>query len=222
MPGRLMPLISGEVYHVYNRGIARQPTFLTSRDFLRAAETLKYYQFNSPSVRLSYFLSYGVDKRNEIMKQLTSSGRNILIFSYAFMPNHFHFLVRQNLDNGIAKVLSNFQNSYTRYFNTKRKRDGSLFLDQFKAVRIETDEQFLHVVRYIHLNPYTSYIVKSVFELDNYQWSSYQAYLNGVLDICDTTFVLNHFSSVSDFKKFHKDQADYQRNLGSIKHLMFE
>jgi putative transposase len=138
------------------------------------------------------------------------------------MPNHFHLLLKQIGDSGISKFLSNFQNSYTRYFNVKHERDGSLFLDQFKAIRIESDEQLLHVSRYIHLNPYTGFVIKSEKELETYPWSSYTEYFLDKPRIIEKDILLSFFDSKSSFKKFVFNQADYQKRLKEIQHLIFE
>lgn len=94
------------------------------------------------------------------------------------MPNHFHLLLKQTKENGISKLVANFQNSYTRYFNLKNERVGPLFQGVFKALRVKTDEQLIHVSRYIHLNPYSSSVIKSFEELKRYPWSSVEEYLH--------------------------------------------
>ena len=139
------------------------------------------------------------------------------------MPNHFHFLLKQRKDGGITRFLSNFQNSYTRYFNVRHQRTGHLFQGQFKAVRMETDEQLLHVSRYIHLNPYSSYLVKDFKALKDYPWSSLGEYLN-LFDhkVSEKQTLLSFFSSVKKFEQFIFNQKDYQRELESIKHLLLE
>ena len=119
--------------------------------------------------------------------------------------------------------MSNFQNSYTRYFNTREERIGPLFLDQFKALMIETEEQLLHVGRYINLNPYTSHVIEKLDDLMFYPWSSYKEYLGGDDDILiDTNPILPLFKNRKNFKLFIDDQADYQRELEAIKHLLIE
>jgi putative transposase len=118
--------------------------------------------------------------------------------------------------------MSNFQNSYTRYFNKRHKRDGSLFLDQFKAVRVVSEQQLLHLSRYIHLNPYSSYVVKNFLELENYQWSSFPEYLGEKSGFCTTEVILSYFVSREKYKNFVLNQADYQRGLEIVKHLMFD
>ena len=147
----------------------------------------------------------------------------VSIISFVLMPNHFHFLLKQNVENGISLFLAQFQNSYTRYFNTKNRRQGHLLQGQFKAVRIEDDDQLLHVRRYIHLNPYVSYVVKDIKELEEYKYSSFPEYLNHEKnEICNKPIVLSHFPTIKQYKKFITDQADYQRELGQIKHLVME
>lgn len=145
------------------------------------------------------------------------------IICFCLMPNHFHLLLNQLKDNGISKFMANLQNSFTRYFNTKHERIGHLLQGQFKAVLIEDDNQLLHVSRYIHLNPYSSYVVKDLESLEQYLWSSFPEYLGKVAaEICNKEIILSQFKDKKDYKKFVFDQADYQRRLEEIKHLVIE
>jgi len=222
MPGRAIPLVTGEIYHVFNRGIDHRPTFLNKRAFQRAINTLEFYQFSSPPMRLSKFLILSSKEREKIICQLNKREKLVDFLAFCLMPNHFHFLIRQNADNGISKFMSNFQNSFTRYFNTGQGRVGPLFLDQFKAIRIESDEQLLHISRYIHLNPYSSFFVKKLEDLNRYPWSSFPEYLHDEEKICKKEIIFSFFRNRKDYKKFVFDQADYQRNLEKIKHLVLE
>ena len=118
--------------------------------------------------------------------------------------------------------MNNFQHSYAKYFNTKNDRTGSLFQAMFKSVRIESEEQLLHVARYIHLNPVSSFIIE-IDSLPNYPWSSLKDYFSdGKKSLIDTKSILGHFKSKEDYKKFVFDQADYQQKLEGIKHLVLE
>lgn len=222
MPGRKIPLITDEVYHVFNRGIDRRLTFTNKREYQRAISSLRFYNVLHLPLSFSKYLRLEDIKRDEIDQVLEKSEKIVKIFSYCFMPNHFHFLLKQTAENGIAKFLSNIQNSYTRYFNTKHDRDGSLLLDQFKGVRIETDEQLLHVSRYIHLNPYTGHVVKSFEELEKYPWSSLPSYLSNEDSFVEKEFILAMFPRRKAYRTFVSDQADYQRKLKEIEHLVLE
>jgi len=139
------------------------------------------------------------------------------------MPNHFHFLLRQERENGISKFLANFQNSFTKYVNTRHTRSGHLLQGQFKAVRTETESQLLHTSRYIHLNPYTSYLVRRIDELKMYPWSSLPQYIgNDEKGMCETKNILSSFPSKKKYLQFVRDQKDYQRTLKEIEHLLLE
>ena len=223
MPGRKTPLVTGEIYHIFNRGINRIPTFIKKKEYERAVDCLQFYRFKNPPVRLSVFLRYEDKKQNDVLKILKDRVVLIDILSFCLMPNHFHFLLRQKAENGISKFLSNFQNSYTRYFNTKNERDGSLFLNQFKAVRIETDEQLLHVSRYIHLNPHTGYVIKNLQELMTYPWSSFSDYMESSDSFVEIDLIMKYFKNNSvEYQKFVFDQADYQKKLKDIEHLLVD
>jgi len=222
MPGRATPLVTGEFYHIYNRGINHCRTFIDKRDFNRAQLSLDFYRFISPPMRLSFYLRLPGHQQEEMSNELKRGKVLVEIVSYCLMGDHFHLLLRQRADGGIAKFMSNFQNSYTRYFNKRHKRDGSLFLDQFKAVRVVSEQQLLHLSRYIHLNPYSSYTVKNFSELKNYQWSSFLEYLGEKNGFCTTGVVLSYFPSKEKYENFVLNQADYQRGLEIVKHLMFD
>ena len=131
------------------------------------------------------------------------------------MPNHFHLLLKQLKDNGISTFISQVCNSYTKYFNTKYSRAGALLQGVFKAELMESDEQLLHVSRYIHLKPVVSGLTKS---LDSYSYSSYQEYIFQNQGFCNTTEILNFFPSPEKYQEFVEDQIDYGTTLELIKH----
>lgn len=224
MPRRLIPIVPQQVYHVFNRSIAKQPIFLNQRDYQRFLETILFYSFDKPGIRFSHFNRLDQNQKSKFLENLKRNvKKNIQILSFCLMPNHFHFLIKELNGSGIVKFMGNLQNSYAKYFNTKNKRTGGLFQSTFKVVRIENDEQFIHVARYIHLNPYTSYILKKLQEIENYNWSSLGHYLNKVnYEFIFSKYLMSFFSSVEKLRKFTLDQADYQRKLGDIKHLFLE
>lgn len=224
MPGRNVVLANDEFYHVFNRGIASQPTFLDRRDYVRAIDTIFYYQNKTPPIRYAKFLKLSTSERAELLDSLRKQKDWLVeIHCYCLMPNHFHLLLRQTENNGISKFISNFTNSYTRYFNTKQTRSGPIYQGKFKAVRIETEEQLLHISRYIHLNPYTGYIVKTLEELLTYPYSSLSGYIGKIqTDLINKNSILSHFKNALLYKEFVFDNASYQRELSNIKHLALE
>jgi len=224
VPGREIVLANNEVYHIFNRSIASQPIFLNKRDYQRALETFFYYQNSLLPTRYSKFITQAAEIKQKILTELKDEKSFLVeIIAFCFMPTHFHFLLKQVKDNGISKFVGNFSNSYTRYFNTKNKRNGPLLQGKFKAVHITTNEQLVHVSRYIHLNPYTSLIIKKVEDLMNYPFSSFPEYLGkSRQSFCQKELVLSHFKKTNTYKDFVFNQADYQRTLDQIKHLVCE
>lgn len=211
MPSRKTPFVNGEYYHVFNRGVAKMPIFLNVGGYKRFLKTFLYYQIEGPKPKFSRF-DPKTTQINEI-KQIVE------IISYCLMPNHFHFLLRQIKENGITEFVSKLSNSYTKYFNTKNKRVGPLLQGEFKSVYIETNEQLLHLSRYIHLNPLIGNLVK---KLEDYTWSSYLEYAENQGNICSKDIILEQFKNSKEYKQFVKDQEAYGRELDMIKHQLLD
>ncbi len=214
MAYRKVVLANNEVYHVINRGVEEREVFLDRRDYTRFLNSFIYYQKANPPVRFSF--------RKRTPKERFSNLDNLVeIICYCLMPNHFHFLLKQIKDDGISSFISRLTNSYTRYFNTRHKRMGHLFQGPFKAVRIETDEQLIHISRYVHLNPVVGFLVK---DPKDYPYSSYLEYLGGGKgkEVCQKELVLAQFSSPKKYEEFVLDQKDYARKLKEIGKLVRE
>jgi len=220
MPGRKTPLVTNHYYHVVNRTFDSIKIFRDKGHCLRAINLLFYYQPKTPPMRYSYFIRLPL---KEQAKKLEKNNKKLVdIICFCFMPTHFHFLLKQKLKNGISTFLSRFTNSYTRYFNTKKKRIGPLFQGKFKAVKIDNEQQLLHVSRYIHLNPYSSKVVKNLKELASYPYSSLKEYLENRSELCSKNIILGQFSNKESYKSFVLDRAEYQVDLQRIKNLLLE
>ena len=222
MPRRIKPFITGMIYHIFNRGLDRRLTFTNKREYQRALAALSFYSYTSSSFRLSWFIKLSPKKQKEKYDLLKSQKPRVTIMSYCLMPNHFHILVKQEKDHGISKFLGDFQNSYTKFFNKLHERSGALFSNQFKGVLVENENQFTHLSRYIHLNPYTSSIANSITELEKYPWSSLKGYLGSIDEIIDSKPILGLFGNSENYRKFIVDHAGYQKQLKKIEHLALE
>jgi len=224
MPIRLTPLITGEYYHLLNRGTGGIPIFHQKKDYQKFLTTFLFYQNSSPPIQLAKFLTLPPEERKRLWEKLRNPReRQVEIITYCQIPNHFHFLLKQTKKMGIENFLRWLTNSYSHYFNTKYKRKGSLFGGRFKAIRIETNEQLLHLSRYIHLNSYSSYVIKNLKDLEEYPYSSFPEYIQKrETNFCHKEIILGQFKDPASYKKFVLDQADYQRSLEQIKHQLLE
>lgn len=217
---RKIVFANGEYFHLFNRGVERRLVFTNKREFLRAVDLANFYRFDKLPLRYSKFLALGEEQKLNFLARLNE--KTVELTAFCLMGNHFHFLVKQLKDNGVSKFMANFTNSYTKYFNTKYQRVGPLFQGAFKAVHIESDEQLVHLSRYIHLNPVSGFKVKPE-ELKDYSWSSYPSYIGEAdVNFVDKEPVMNFFKKPVKYQEFVLDQADYAKRLKAIEHLVIE
>lgn len=141
-------------YHVYNRGAGKAKIFLDSADKAKFMSLLARYL--DPDI---------ISVRGD---GLFFEKSNAKLVAYCLMGNHFHLFLYQddNVDD-IRNLISSVMTSYSMYFNLRHKRSGRLFEGPFRAVRITDEGHFVHLSRYIHLNPRT---------YETYKWSSLPEY----------------------------------------------
>ena len=128
------------------------------------------------------------------------------LVAYCLMPNHFHLLLKQNTDLSITKLVSKVCTSYSKYFNKKHQRVGSLFQDKFKAEHVNKNEYLLWLSAYIHLNPRVANLTKNYH---GWEWSSYPEYLNLPSEnICKKEIILGQLDGIKNYKKMVEDSYE--------------
>ena len=223
MPRRSEPLITGEIYHIFNKTIESKEIFNNKSAGNLMLVLLNYYK--SLQATLSYSKLKLVDPqiREQILRKIRDKkSHKVEIYCFCLMPTHFHFLLKQKVNNGISKFIADIINSLTKTFNLINERTGPIFIPRFKSVRIRNEEQLKHVFRYIHLNPYSSQLVNDFESLKKYRFSSLIDYLKRykIHNFVDRDFFLRLFNGNKNrLKKFIFDRADYQRSLETIKYI---
>ena len=187
----------GQYYHVYNRGNRKEEIFLDNEDYEYFLKRLLILLGKIPCpprlhIKLLPLNSY-------------------VILCYCLMDNHFHFLIQQNSDLPITKLITKLTSSYSKYFNKKYKKIGNVFQDTFKCKRVDNDDYLKYLSAYIHNNP------ENPFE---YKYSSLSEYLDNKETICDTGLILKYFQGSSDYEKFVKSYS--YNSHQKINHLTFE
>ena len=119
------PYFSGFFYHFWNRGAHRLSIFREEDNYLFVIKRLKQY-----------------------CGQLELSP-----IAYCLMPNHYHFLIRQNGEQQAGLLPQRIFNSYSKAYNYRYDHKGTLFESRYKAALIENEAHLLHLCRYIHANP---------------------------------------------------------------------
>lgn len=218
MPNRCLPLVSGEIYHIFNKSIAEFKIFNDDLHFSRMISVIRYYQFVKPGVSFSNFIKM---KQNNSKRDFSFNKEKLVeIIAYCIMPTHLHLILKQLKEKGISIFMGNILNSYSRYFNIKHKRKGPLWEGRFKGFIVKNDEQLLHLTRYIHLNPVTAHLVN---DPKDWPFSSYREYLLEAEEkdkICKYDDILE--IKPDSYRKFVKDRISYQRELARIKELIIE
>jgi REP element-mobilizing transposase RayT len=172
MPYRKVQFAQGQFYHIYNRGVGRQPIFREEENYL--------------------FLLRRVNKY--------ASAFHIAVITYCLMPNHYHFLLRQDDQIPAGRLPQRVFNSYTKAFNKRYDRTGTLFEGPYKAIHVDQDHYLLHLCRYIHANPVKHGLV---YDLEQWPYSNYMEWVgarNGKL--VDHTFAREHFPVTESYRQF--------------------
>jgi REP element-mobilizing transposase RayT len=199
-----VPLIEGNYYHIYNRGINSSDLFFENENYLHF---LKLYD-----------------------KYVTPIAET---FAWCLLKNHFHLLVYIKEQNEIdsellfystvekpksinaSKQFSNLFNAYTQAINKRHHRTGSLFEKNFKRKLITNEKYFQNMIFYIHKNPVKHGFVDKIFD---YPWSSYLSVLSDKPTKLQRKKVINVFEDVANFKYYHS----CNHNLDDINELIIE
>jgi len=188
MPRDYKGFVKYGIYHVYNRGNNKQNVFLDNQDYANLIKRLKI---------LLGLSDYTPPKRHgkDGLRLTPFSRGDFEIIAYCLMPNHFHFVIKQNSDTPVGSLIQRLYTSYTKYFNKKYSRIGRLFQDIFKTRYVGHDAYLSYLTAYIHNNP--NHL--------GFKYSSYNEYVtkNTTENICNTKIVLDLFNNNKTlYKKF--------------------
>lgn len=114
-------------------------------------------------------------------------------FAWALIPNHAHFLFRTG-SVPVATLMRRLLTGYAGYFNRRHKRSGQLFQNRYKSILCQEEPYFSELVRYIHLNPLRAGLVKSLTELNQYDYCGHGVLMgNRRREWQDADYVLRYF-----------------------------
>ncbi|MFH1170818.1 MAG: transposase [Candidatus Vogelbacteria bacterium] len=203
---RKTPISPGEYYHILNRGNDKQNIFRDDRDRIRFLFLLLYLQgkesFPNAGRVVTHFVQHRVfNIEPKIVTKITKE-KHIELISFALMPNHFHLILGEKIEGGIAHYMQRLLNAYTKFFNIRYKRSGHLLQGPYRAIHLEDNEQLLYTSAYVHRNCRTLTGWKNREEL--YPWSSLQDYIikNRWGDLLDKKLIQEQFSKPSEYKEW--------------------
>lgn len=215
---------NGEYYHIYNRGVDKREVFLDKKDYIRFLETIRFVNNQKTYFGLSDY------KKRDNVRPLGSDNSDpkgqvgqindlVDLVCYCLNPNHFHFILKQKVEDGISFFMGKLGNSYTKYFNTKNSRSGSLFQGPFKSIHINSNEYLLLLSVYVNAN----HEIHGFLEKD-WPYSSLLDY-TGKRDgkLCNKEMILGQFdNNFSEYEKYIKNNVDYFREKKELEEYILE
>lgn len=176
-----------EICHIYNRGVRKLPLFHDEEDYYRMIFYFMIFQYPakiSSSFRFRRNLELFIKSNHFITPffAFNTNSKQINLYSFCLMENHFHISGLQKKKNGFEKYLQRVQGSYAQYYNLKYKTIGRVFESPYKVKGIHTIASALRNTAYIHRNPF-------IYSKDQY---NNEALLKHIYDY--------RFSSLYDFK----------------------
>ena len=198
----------GEYFHVYNRGNGKNKVFLDKEDYKFFILRLNQNLF--PDIyKTKYSYSTPLPKNSFSM------------ICYCLMPNHFHFLIKQNRDIPISKLMLKVCTSYSKYFNKKYDSVGHIFQDQFKQVWVDDNSYLVWLSAYIHENPGVAGLVSNS---SDYNWSSYSDFvgLNRGPIKCNREIILEQFANPKDYYDFVDSSAEIIKERKDLESFLLD
>jgi putative transposase len=183
--------VQGSMFHLYNHSVNEINLFNERDDYL-------------------YFLS-------KMKKKLIP--KEVEIFAYCLMPNHYHFCIRQNSETPIYSLINSIAVSYSHHFNSKYKRKGKLFFGKLQHKRIKDEKYLIQLCKYIHFNPVKAGIVKSI---EDWEFSNYSEYIGKRIGNPFSQKLVELFPD--NFKKYDIMREEYEKNYRDreFQKLLFE
>jgi putative transposase len=181
-----------QYYHLYNRGADRNLLFFSPANYEHCLRLIKRYHQR-----------YGAT-----------------VIAYCLMPNHYHFLLRQESDEPLSKFIGVLFNAYVQAVNREQGRSGTLFQGRFSHARIDREEYAIHLCRYIHLNPVRA---KLVARPEDWQYSNYLEWIGQRAgSLKDLAFIRDRFPIPESYRDFVADSQDEERMRQQIKKYVWD
>ncbi|MDP3990906.1 MAG: transposase [Candidatus Nealsonbacteria bacterium] len=235
----------GNYIHVYNRGNRKEDIVRDTKDKWRFMQALRFFNDSHTSAHLFRVLSRSkpgfdqtvFDQKESVFEMgwppnWPERDPLVKILCYCLVPNHFHLLLKEIREGGIAKFMHKLGLGYGKYFNLKYNEVGRIFQGPYKAKLVDKDVYLKHLCVYIQaLNVLELFpggfeaalrnFNEAMKFLDSYLFSSHLDYI-GLRNslIIDRDILNEFFPKPEDYKKFVYDSIsakDFKNILEDLK-----
>ncbi len=220
---RKIQFVNDEYYHIYNRGVDKRIIFEDKNDLDRFFLSMDEFNVIDPIGSIYENAIYKKRFGDRVPKSAPKSSL-VEFVCYCLNPNHYHFLMRQLVDEGIKKFMHRLGSGYATYFDKKYKRSGSLFEGRFKAIHVDSESYLLHLSAYINLN----YKIHPKFwnfgdPVPKLYKSSWEEYLGlNQEKFCQKDIILSQFDTVESYKKFAEESLEKIKERKELEKFLLE
>ncbi len=183
--------LPNQSYHFYNRGARRLSIFREPDNYLFVLRKMKRY----------------------------AREFDLTVIAYCLLPNHYHFLIRQDEDARASLLPQRVFNSYSKAYNRRYDHSGTLFEGHYKVKPVESETQLLNLCRYIHANPVLHGVVE---RLEAWPYSNYPEWI-GTRDgtLVDRDFIEIYFETPAAYRKYVQDYLAEQAEQDELEEMEF-
>ncbi len=189
------PFVNDQYYHIYNRGVDKRDIFMNKKDLYRFILSVKQFNVLSPIGSLRDKTDVGRLGKKPKEDPLVS------IVCYCFNPNHFHLILKQEVDGGVSEFLKRLLGGYTKYFNQVHNRSGALFQGRFKSHPIDNDQYFMKIFPYVNGNYLVHDIPQNKLDLVLSSDREYDQMNFNLVSKKEAEEIIDIYGSSKDFKK---------------------
>lgn len=195
------PLLNNEYYHICNRGVFDVEVFKDAKDYLHFLSCLKEFNTNRN-------VEFRTLKTSEPMNRRNAEEHGLVeIISYCLLPKHYHLILKQKQNNGIALFMQKIGTGYTMYYNSRYSSSGHIFQGKFLSQHIPNTDFLLFMTSFIHLHPlkrkedqlFNLKLNKILInKLSTHVWSSMPDYMNNTaiyVDLPELKYVKPHVNT---------------------------
>ena len=219
---RKHPFITGSYFHIYNRGVDKRDIFMNEKDIERFLLCMKLFAYKDAVGSLELALREQKQFVDVRRLQVSNKERLVSFVEYCLNPNHFYFILKQEIDEGISEFMKRLQGGYTRYFNDKNDRSGSLLQGKFKSNYAEKENYFEMLFAYVMWNYKVHNISKNKLKLVR---SSEEEYRTGnfyLINPKEGNKFLKWFGGYKNFFKHGIEMVDIVRENRGKKSLKID
>ena len=107
---------------------------------------------------------------------MAADRHGVSVHAFSLMTTHYHLVVTPSGEVVLAKTMQVISSRYTRYFNRKYERIGTIWNERYGAILLEDERYWYNCLRYVELNPVAANMVAAP---EAYRWSSYRVHALG-------------------------------------------